>query len=267
PAVSTARRRPSCALRRLRRAGRALCRLRLRPRGALPRTPRRAPAEPFLTLTRNRSGCGWVYALKARKPPTGFGGHLIWGPAQRSSPDERRPPPPGRPAFLPALTSPCPRLTAGGKGDSPRQARHARRRRARRPRRSLSKRNPPAEGFPMPIAKGRMQLRHATLLARSHVHGPARRLSDKRRPTRRCLSAGPRRHRRARRRPAASRGRDVPARLGRDPPGRRRRAGRGLGAGARFCDASRVLRWFLSLFGRRPQREASPIREADAYAR
>jgi hypothetical protein len=28
-----------------------------------------------------------------------------------------------------------------------------------------------------------------------------------------------------------------------------------------------VLRWFLSLFGRRPQREASPIREADAYAR
>lgn len=28
-----------------------------------------------------------------------------------------------------------------------------------------------------------------------------------------------------------------------------------------------MLRWFLSLFGRRPQREASPIREADAYAR
>jgi hypothetical protein len=27
-----------------------------------------------------------------------------------------------------------------------------------------------------------------------------------------------------------------------------------------------VIRWFLSLFGRRP-REASPIREADAYAR
>jgi hypothetical protein len=28
-----------------------------------------------------------------------------------------------------------------------------------------------------------------------------------------------------------------------------------------------VLRWLLSLFGRRPQRETSPIREADAYAR
>jgi hypothetical protein len=28
-----------------------------------------------------------------------------------------------------------------------------------------------------------------------------------------------------------------------------------------------VFRWLLSLFGRRPQREASPIREADAYAR
>jgi len=26
--------------------------------------------------------------LKARKPPTGLGGHLIWGPAQRSSPDD-----------------------------------------------------------------------------------------------------------------------------------------------------------------------------------
>jgi hypothetical protein len=28
-----------------------------------------------------------------------------------------------------------------------------------------------------------------------------------------------------------------------------------------------VIRWFLSLFGRRPAREASPIREEDAYAR
>lgn len=28
-----------------------------------------------------------------------------------------------------------------------------------------------------------------------------------------------------------------------------------------------MIRWFLSLFGRRPQREASPIREEDAYAR
>jgi hypothetical protein len=28
-----------------------------------------------------------------------------------------------------------------------------------------------------------------------------------------------------------------------------------------------VLKWLLSLFGRRPQREASPIREQDAYAR
>lgn len=28
-----------------------------------------------------------------------------------------------------------------------------------------------------------------------------------------------------------------------------------------------MLKWLLSLFGRRPQREATPIREADAYAR
>ncbi|HLY86690.1 MAG TPA: hypothetical protein VKO84_09310 [Gaiellaceae bacterium] len=28
-----------------------------------------------------------------------------------------------------------------------------------------------------------------------------------------------------------------------------------------------MIRWFLSLFGRRPAREASPIREEDAYAR
>ena len=28
-----------------------------------------------------------------------------------------------------------------------------------------------------------------------------------------------------------------------------------------------MLRWFRSLFGRRSKREASPIREADAYAR
>ena len=28
-----------------------------------------------------------------------------------------------------------------------------------------------------------------------------------------------------------------------------------------------MLKWFRSLFGRRPKREVSPIREADAYAR
>jgi hypothetical protein len=28
-----------------------------------------------------------------------------------------------------------------------------------------------------------------------------------------------------------------------------------------------VIRWLLSLFGRQPQREDSPIREEDAYAR
>jgi hypothetical protein len=28
-----------------------------------------------------------------------------------------------------------------------------------------------------------------------------------------------------------------------------------------------VIRWLLSLFGRGPQRESSPIREEDAYAR
>src|SRR5207302_1862649 len=79
-------------------------------------------------------------------------------------------------------------------------------------------------------------------------------------------SAGPDRPRRRRGPPAAPRARAVPPRLERDPPRCRRRA-RGLGVGLRFCDASRVLKWFRSLFGRRPKREVSPIREADAYAR
>ena len=51
----------------------------------------------------------------------------------------------------------------------------------------------------------------------------------------------------------------------------RRRRARGAGDGlvdrAAFCDASRVLTWFRSLFRRREPREASPIREEDAYAR
>ena len=40
-----------------------------------------------------------------------------------------------------------------------------------------------------------------------------------------------------------------------------------LGAVPSFCDASRVLQWLRSLFGRGRRDEASPIREAEAYAR
>ncbi len=40
-----------------------------------------------------------------------------------------------------------------------------------------------------------------------------------------------------------------------------------LGTGSGFCEPVHVLGWLRSLFRRRQRREASPIREEDAYAR
>jgi hypothetical protein len=51
------------------------------------------------------------------------------------------------------------------------------------------------------------------------------------------------------------------------PTSSSRPAERALGAVPSFCDATRVFQWLRSLFGRERRDEASPIREAEAYAR